>query len=249
MKKIIQITDTHLLATPEAMHYDVNPYQRLLGIMQHIQQHHRDCDAIVVTGDLTQDETPESYQQLVHLLVPLETPFFWLCGNHDVKATMNEVCPQAMEKRVDLGHWQLLLLHSKTPDAVHGTLSADELNWLETQLQEHSENTLLALHHPPYETGSAWMDKINLHNTPGFQRVIAAHAHVKAVVHGHIHQDCEGQLVGIPCFATPSTSVQFMPESDEFMVDSARLPGYRVLELMDDGQLKTEVIRVDSLQA
>ncbi len=249
MQKIIQLSDTHLFATQDATHYGINPYQRLSGIVHHIQQHHRDCDVIVVTGDLSQDETNESYQQLVDFLTPSGTPFFWLCGNHDVEATMQAVCPQAMEKRIEVGCWQLLLLNSKTPGAVYGTLSNKELSWLESQLRKYPQSTIIALHHPPYETGSEWIDKSNLHNTFDFQRVIRPYNHVKAVIHGHIHQQYKTELMGIiPCFSTPSTSAQFMPGSETFKIDSTRLPGYRVLTLMDDGQLDTAVIRVDSFQ-
>ncbi|WP_330924390.1 3',5'-cyclic-AMP phosphodiesterase [Candidatus Sororendozoicomonas aggregata] len=249
MKKIIQLTDTHLFASPDVMHYGINPYQNLSGIVHQIKGHHKDCDAIIVTGDLSQDDTVESYQQLVDILTPLGTPFFWLCGNHDVEeATMRAVCPHAMQKRVELGRWQLLLLNSKTPDAAYGTLSEGELSWLENQLRHHPQNTVIALHHPPYKVGSEWIDTNNLRNIADFQRIIKPCDHVKAVIHGHIHQQHNADLVGIPCFATPSTSVQFMPDSETFQIDRTRLPGYRVLTLMDDGQLDTEVIRVDSLQ-
>jgi len=44
--------------------------------------------------------------------------------------------------------------------------------------------------------------------------------------------------------ASPSTSVQFLPDSDEFSVDT-RPPGYRWLNLHPDGTIETGVERVE----
>jgi Icc protein len=44
--------------------------------------------------------------------------------------------------------------------------------------------------------------------------------------------------------STPSTCAQFVPRSDGFAIDR-RPPGYRWLELRDDGSLSTDVVWID----
>ena len=43
--------------------------------------------------------------------------------------------------------------------------------------------------------------------------------------------------------STPSTCLQFLPNSDSFAVDS-RPPGYRWVDLMANGRIDTEVVWV-----
>ena len=43
--------------------------------------------------------------------------------------------------------------------------------------------------------------------------------------------------------ATPSTCIQFHPNNDDFTIDNEK-PGYRWLDLMPDGEIKTGVERV-----
>jgi Icc protein len=41
--------------------------------------------------------------------------------------------------------------------------------------------------------------------------------------------------------ASPATCAQFVPNSDDFALDD-RPPGYRLLDLMPDGSIATEVV-------
>lgn len=132
-------------------------------------------NCLLLTGDLSQDETPESYDHLVDLLAPLEIPAYWLPGNHDSLSRM-QACLQSQpfrgEKGFLAGGWQILLLNSAIPGLVAGELAA-ELTWLEAQLKNHSEQpTLITLHHPPLPVGSAWMDAIALQNSAQFLALV-----------------------------------------------------------------------------
>ena len=66
---------------------------------------------------------------------------------------------------------------------------------------------------------------------------------LKIVLCGHVHQDSCNEWRGIQFLSTPSTSVQFKPFSEDFALDELS-PGYRVLYLKDNGEFKTEVVRV-----
>ena len=80
-----------------------------------LQQIQPPPDLLLLTGDLSQDETPESYQRLVSLIAPLGIPAYWIPGNHDNIPVMAEILnqpPLSPEKSWMLGNWQFLLLSS-----------------------------------------------------------------------------------------------------------------------------------------
>jgi Icc protein len=70
--------------------------------------------------------------------------------------------------------------------------------------------------------------------------VLDAHAHVRLISWGHVHQCFDERRRGVRLLATPSTGAQFLPLSDHFAVD-ARPPAYRRLTLRVDGTVDTEV--------
>ncbi len=74
-------------------------------------------------------------------------------------------------------------------------------------------------------------------------RCSIAHRNVRAVLWGHVHQHFEGERNGVRLMSTPSTCAQFLPRSDGFAIDR-RPPGYRWLELRDDGTIATDVVWV-----
>ena len=49
--------------------------------------------------------------------------------------------------------------------------------------------------------------------------------------------------LGVQVMATPSTCVQFKPNSDDFALDTLS-PGWRELELKADGEIATQVRRL-----
>jgi Icc protein len=61
-----------------------------------------------------------------------------------------------------------------------------------------------------------------------------------------VHQSFDSRRHGVRLLATPSACLQFVPQSNEFCVDT-RPPAYRRLTLHADGTLDTEVVWVDQV--
>ena len=118
------------------------------------------------------------------------------------------------------------------------------LEWLEQQLQQVSEPTLIALHHPPCSIASDWMDRIKLQNPEELLAIIDQYPQVKLVVFGHIHQAFEEERREVSYLGSPSTCVQFIPKSVEFAIAQAQ-PGFRLLRLHNDGTFETSIERVN----
>lgn len=92
--------------------------------------------------------------------------------------------------------------------------------------------------------GSRWLDSVPLRNAEAFLAVCDRHPAVRAIVWGHVHQASERERRGVRLLSTPSTCAQFLPGSDKFAVDK-RPPGYRWLDLHEDGSIVTSVAWVE----
>lgn len=250
---IAQLTDTHLFAEPDQDLKGIQTASSLEAVLERLQDLQPRPDYLLLSGDLSQDETPESYDRLVDLLTPLQIPAYWLPGNHDSLPIMEErlqAQPLRPEKAFSAGGWRIVLLNSARPGHVEGELAAAELNWLGAQLQDHSQQpTLIVLHHPPLPIGSAWMDAIALQNSADFLALVDRYPQVKVVLFGHIHQEFEYQRRGVAYLGSPSTCVQFQPHCQEFGIDTQAQPGFRLLTLFPDGSYRTQVQRLAAQSA
>jgi Icc protein len=88
---------------------------------------------------------------------------------------------------------------------------------------------------------SRGIDELGLMDREGFVRVIDRHPNVKGVAWGHAHQSLDVLSRGIRWMCTPATCMQFKPRQPGFEVDD-RPPGYRVIDLLPDGGIVTEVV-------
>lgn len=249
---IAQITDTHLLASPNGELLGMPTQKSFEAVVERLAALYPKPDILLLTGDLSQDETARSYQRLQESLLPLGIPTYWLPGNHDQFLVMRAVLQQppiSPSKSFRAGAWQFILLDSSVPGQVHGYLTNETLGWLEQQLQYASDRpTLISLHHPPFQIDSRWIDQSRLRNPEALFAIIDRYRQVRLVLFGHIHQSfCHWR--GQVCYlASPSTSIQFKPKSDRFCLDKDLQPGFRLLSLYPDGSFETHIERVACAQ-
>jgi 3',5'-cyclic-AMP phosphodiesterase len=249
MVVVAQITDTHLFADRDRALYDVPTAESFQAVLGCLQQLDPQPDLLLLTGDLSQDMTPESYQNLCDFLKPLAIPAYWLPGNHDDLVVMERVLDGGLmlpQKSVSLGNWHFLLLNSVIDGQEEGYLSSESLVWLEDELQRNgSKSVVVALHHPPLAITPKWEDSM-LQNPTDLFAILDRFPQVKLVLFGHIHQAFEHQREGVFYLGTPSTCKQFddLPQSlDDFW--EIPQPGLRLLELQADGTWKTRIERIN----
>jgi 3',5'-cyclic-AMP phosphodiesterase len=246
--KILQITDPHVYGSASARLRGVQTDATLRAVLEQALAHPADYSAVLVTGDLVQDDTA-GYLRFRSMLGNLRTPVLCIPGNHDE--------PEAMQRELDMepfrfcgahefGAWNFVMLNSYDPGCVGGRLSSAELDRLDAALAASPRHSMVCLHHHPVAVGSRWLDNIGLANAADFWRVIDAHECVRAVTWGHVHQAYEARRGAVQLYATPSTGAQFLPGSDRYALDS-RPPAYRTFELHSDGRITTEVHWVESL--
>ncbi len=246
--KLLQITDTHLFEATDGSLLSVNTGDSFNAVVNAILEQQCEYDAVLATGDISQDHSALSYQRFERGIAPLEKHCFWLPGNHDFKPNMTSVLPSQQIQHIEhvlLGdHWQMILLDSQVVGVPHGRLSDQQLALLEDKLTQYAgRHTLILLHHHPILVGSAWLDQHTLKDAQDFWNVVDKHDNVNAILCGHVHQDMNVIHNNVRVMATPSTCVQFKPNSDDFALDT-RSPGWRELELKRDGQVETLVKRL-----
>ena len=246
--RLLQVTDCHILRDPQAELKGLNTRQSFERVFDAIQSAAASYDLLLATGDLSQDESAESYAYLAERLNRLGRPIVWIPGNHDDPETMRDafradnILP---DKHLRIGNWQIVLLDSTVAGEVHGRVSETQLHFMREALQAvPQQHALVCLHHPAIPCGSSWLDKKSLLDAEIFRDAVCRHTNVRGVLWGHVHQQAHFRQDGIDWLSTPSTCIQFKPDSVKFALDD-RPPGYRNLTLRTDGSIESEVIRVD----
>ncbi len=211
---LLQLTDTHLYADPAGNLLGVNTLDSFQAVIEAVDSNNIAFDAIVATGDISQDHSDVSYQRFADGIARWTQPCYWLPGNHDYQPEMESILNAAQLHRgnvVNLGlHWQMVMLDSQVPGVPHGELSDSQFEMLEQTLANAAgKNILVLLHHHPIPAGSAWLDQHQLHNNEKFWQILSGHPNVKGVVCGHIHQELDYEYQGVRVMASlqPASSL------------------------------------------
>lgn len=245
---LIQITDTHIFDEPDGVLGGVNTRQSLQRVLNYIAKHFSDADLLVLTGDNTHEATDIAYRALRDMVEPLDIPYTFLAGNHDYEKPMlalsSEEGDGEIDKWMSVGNWNILLLDSHEEEKVNGRIAQEELEFVDSILATMEGPVLAFVHHPLLPVGCAWLDRQRIANAEEFFSMARKHQQIKAVVNGHVHQEWSGEHHGIKLFSTPSTCMQFKPNSNDYAEETIA-PGFRWFKLYDDGHFETAVVRVD----
>ncbi len=247
MLRLIQISDLHLRGEPHSRLREVDVDAGLAAVLAHIRARHWPVDALLATGDLAHED-PAAYVRLRELLTPLQVPVYCLPGNHDVTGFAAALAGGEVrhERRIIAGGWQIVLLDSTIPGEDGGHLAPTELDHLDNTLGQSPElPALICVHHHPVPVGTAWLDSTAIDNPQALFEILDRHPQTRALIWGHIHQAYAGQRNGVALLSAPSTCVQFLPGQPLPNVEVHQQPGYRWLDLMPDGQLRSAVEWVD----
>ena len=248
MLKILQITDSHILPEPDHTLLGINTEYYFRQVLQHAFALHKQFDLLLLSGDLAQTPSLAVYQRILQHLATYRTPTVCLPGNHDDFGMMQAIFQDDLyncRKQVMLGGWQILSLNSQKTNSPVGKLSDAELSFLEQRLfQQPDTPTLIALHHPCFETGSQWLDTMQLINSESFLDLLDRHSQVKVVTCGHIHQEIAVSHGSFSLYSAPASCFEFQPLSQEFSVAETP-PGYRVFTLSPDGGVASTCYYLD----
>jgi 3',5'-cyclic-AMP phosphodiesterase len=240
---LVHLTDPHLFGDANRKLRGVPTLAALRATLVSAQAEIAVCDAVLVTGDLVQDD-PTGYERFRDEMSRLGKPVLCIPGNHDDVPAMRAALslpPFQLGGVYDQASWRTVLLDSTVPGETGGALGSDALRYLDDALAAAPDRfALIALHHHPVAMQSRWLDTVGLANSHAFFEVLQGHRNVRAVVFGHVHQELDRMRGNVRILATPSTCSQFTPHSEDFAVDN-RPPAWRSLRLRGDGEIETQV--------
>lgn len=244
---LAQLSDLHIGATEEG----IDPLVRLETVVGAVLALPNPVDAVLVSGDLSDNGGEESYRVVRSVLDRFECPVHVLPGNHDDRGRLREAFglpgtgAEPINYCADAGPLRLVLLDSNVPGQDPGRFGSRDLAWLDATLREEPERaTLLALHHTPLSTGLPGWDAINLDpaEIEALGEVVSRHPQLRAIVGGHLHRIATAKLAGCPVLSAPSAYLQARPDFDfdDEDVEMVGPPGF-ALHVLTDGVLSSQV--------
>ncbi|MDW3225728.1 MAG: phosphodiesterase [Paracoccaceae bacterium] len=219
MTAILQISDTHIVPEGALVSGRLDTSDALARLVERITSI-RDqigpVDALLVSGDLSDDGSVQSYARFKSLIAPLDLPLYVIPGNHDARDPMRTAfdnkLPQSgpLNWTHQLGDVLLIGLDTMVEGQGLGTLSPDSLMFLQSALsQSGGAPVLLALHHPPFACGIGFMDEIGLTNRDDLHETVAGYAGTLRMVCGHIHNMIVSDIAGHIAISAPSPCSTF----------------------------------------
>lgn len=246
--RLIQYSDMHLFGDRAGRLRGVASLPALHAAVADAQRRCRHPDGILLTGDLVQDD-PDGYRWIRETFGASTVPVLCLAGNHDLPDHMHATlgtAPFTIGGHREFGRWLVVMLDTWVRNEAGGCIGAEQLLRLREVLRAHrNHHVLVCLHHHPIAMRSGWLDQVGLEDSEAFVQVVREHSNVRGVLWGHVHQSLDSFVHGVRFMASPATCAQFLPGSDQFAIDN-RPPGYRLLELMPDGAIQTEVCWLES---
>ena len=244
MIRILQVTDTHLFADPGVILLGVETNTTFSAVLDagfSVGQ----PDVVLLTGDIAQAPDDEVYQRVVlELEARHRGPMMWVAGNHDLSTPFERV--SYAHSVMELGAWTILGVDTHVDNQTNGHVTADEFRRLERAIDNaQGTHVLVVGHHHPVPIDTAWLDAQRIDNGAELVELMTASGRVRGYVFGHIHQPFDRQVDGVRFLGTPSSCFQFEPGGEKFSVESPSRPGFRWLELAEDGHISTDVRRLE----
>lgn len=222
MPKLLHITDTHVVAPPSRVSGILDTAGRLEACVSALVarlERLGEIDALLVTGDLSDDGSPESYALFRELVAPLGLQVLPVPGNHDAREPMREAFSDIglfaekgpLDWSVDLDGLRVVGLDTLVEGEGGGRLEEGTLAFLRDALKDvpQDHRIIVALHHPPFISGIRFMDGISLENRDAFADCLKASDRDIRVVCGHLHIQMTASVAGIPALSGPSPASVF----------------------------------------
>ena len=227
--KIGQISDTHI-GEDASLVQDIDVCKNFLTAYN--SETMKDLDLLVISGDLADDFKPGAYSYIANVLKDCKVPVCVIPGNHDNIEVMQKyfdlegkIHNGKCYYRYDIDGHSIFYL-----DSADGTVSSEQLLWLEQETAKVDGEVLLFLHHPPCHCNHKFMDlRYALKNIGEVQATLLKIKNLKHIFVGHYHSEMVENFGDKTVYVTPSTQMQIDPNMSVFCLSSAA-PGWRVIE-------------------
>jgi len=209
---VAQITDLHIGFEPD--NPDEPNMQRLRAVIDRLVDGPNRPDLLLMSGDLTECGDAESYRRLAEAVSRCPFPVHAMTGNHDLREPLLSAFPGTgsadgfVQYVIAANGLRLIVLDTLDVGRQGGAFCEARAEWLSARLDEDSETpTLLAMHHPPFESGIGWLDGSEAEPWMiRFAAAAAGRANVKGIISGHLHRSIHTVWNGYAASVCPSTA-------------------------------------------
>lgn len=177
----------------------------------------RDIDAILITGDLSDDGSAWSYAYIDSQFRRIGLPTYCCVGNHDNIQMMSQMDYCSMQSIADVCGWKLLNLNSTLPYMARGYFSDKTLRFIEAEVSKDDQPVIIAFHHPSIEPGG-WLNRKLLENRVIFNDFISNYSNIRLILYGHTHYSCQHQIGHTLFSSAPSVGFAFNKNLPKFQI-------------------------------
>jgi Icc protein len=212
---IAQITDIHLGFQPE--NPDELNRRRLDAALGALLSLDPLPDLLLMTGDLADaGDDDRSYARLKEATAGLPFPLYAAVGNHDGRTHFAAHFPECgtgdgfAHYEIDAGPVRIVVLDTLEEGRHGGAFCEARAAWLRARLEEQRERpTLIALHHPPIETGLSWMSEDpDADWVRRLEAVVAGRENLVGMVAGHLHRPLVARFAATSLVVCPAVAPQ-----------------------------------------
>lgn len=222
--RFAHISDLHIDSSKPII-YGVNPCLNLEKAISALSEV-SDIEAVIISGDISNDGTEASYLLVDSMLSTLAVPVYCVLGNHDNKHVVENLLSKQrlttmrFVSEVTIAEYRFMFLNSVKEDSPgenmsRGLISIEELQRIEREVSLSPAKCFLVMHHPAVEVGG-WMDTRILINRDELKSLVVRHRNIVAVLAGHNHYSSESLIDGCLYSIAPSVSTSFNPRMERF---------------------------------
>ena len=227
MARFLQLTDLHVMPARTLASGVLDTcaiLTRAIDRLVEIRTALDPLDAVLVSGDISDDGSADSYQFARVQLERLGLPLFVVPGNHDARESFRtafadlEAMPEdgLIDWAASVGDTRVIGLDTLVEGQSGGKLSKNSLDFLTEELtRPGSDSVVVLLHHPPIRTGIRFMDAIGLENTSDLAVILSNASFDVILLAGHVHGVHHGRIGRHTISTAPAICSGFAPDRRE----------------------------------
>jgi len=196
-------------------------------------------DLVFVTGDISQDESLESYRLALSQFEKIGADIYWIPGNHDDEYKLNLIFSASKNMRrlrtLSTDHWDFISINTCRVGTDEGHIEQHEMASFKRELaksQNDKKNIVVVMHHHPVPVATPLMDECMLKNNQDFLNVLAGNSEIKLIICGHVHGDYKILLNDKFLETCPATCFQW--EKGTSIVKPENSRGFKIFNFSEN---------------
>jgi 3',5'-cyclic AMP phosphodiesterase CpdA len=217
---IAQISDIHLAKDNKAKNFHNHCLENFEKTIEKLNNLPHLPDIVLITGDISNDGSKESFIQFRDYISKLKSPFLIVPGNHDEPEVIDEILGDLLEKnnQPEFNDGIYVYSNPKFPllimgvsvfdkDYPGGTIKEKSIKALDEELNS-SKNipSIIMFHQPPFKNGNSPFVDMPLKNADKFGDMIKNKRNIQAILCGHLHRYMVSKWNNQLVIASPATS-------------------------------------------